>query len=291
MKVFIWNIRGFGRRGRRNQLKDFLRLNKVDIFFLQETIRQDFSLAELDSLEVGDKFFWSWLPASGHSGGILIGFRDSVFEVGVTFKGSFLVATQECVKASRFFFEFVGVYGPADHSRSGAFLTELEQIVNRSQYQVMVAGDFNLIRGRADKNNRNIDWPRLNLFNDCIARLHLSEVVRTGARFTWSNKQHNPVRSVLNRVLVSPVWETNFPLMSLCAEPSIGSDHTPLIFSSGEDSNPRISRFLFEKSWLVIPGFSDLLLHKWLEFGRVSGHCFDLIDLWKWHSAKLRVGC
>jgi hypothetical protein len=111
-----------------------------------------------------------------------------VFEIGSTFKGSFLVATQVCVKASHFLFEFVGVYGPVDHSRSGAFLNELEQVVNRSQYPVVVAGDFNLIRGRADKNNRNIEWPHVNLFNDCIARLHLSEVVRSGARFTWSNK-------------------------------------------------------------------------------------------------------
>jgi hypothetical protein len=76
--------------------------------------------------------------------------------------------------------------------------------------------------------------------------------------------------------------------MSLCAEPSIGSDHTPLIFSSGEDSSPRSSRFLFEKGWLALPGFSDLLLHKWFDFGRVRGHCFDLIDVWQWHSRKLR---
>jgi hypothetical protein len=57
MKVFIWNIHDFGCRGRQNQLKDFIRINKVDIIFLQETIRLDFSLVELDSLEVGDKFF------------------------------------------------------------------------------------------------------------------------------------------------------------------------------------------------------------------------------------------
>jgi exonuclease III len=168
MKVFIWNIRGFGRRGRRNQLKDFLRINKVDIIFLQEMIQQDFTLAELDSLEVGDKFFWSWLPANGHSGGILVGFRDSVFEIGSMMKGSFLVATQVCVKASRFLFEFVGVYGPADHSRSGAFLDELEDTVNRAQYPVVVAGDFNLIRGRADKNNRNIDSMTVLLIYICL---------------------------------------------------------------------------------------------------------------------------
>jgi hypothetical protein len=76
--------------------------------------------------------------------------------------------------------------------------------------------------------------------------------------------------------------------MSLCAEPSIGSDHTPLIFSTGEDSSPRSSRFLFEKGWLALSGFSDLLLHKWFEFGRARGHCYDLIDVWQWHSGKLR---
>jgi hypothetical protein len=111
-----------------------------------------------------------------------------VFEIGSTFKGSFLVATQVCVKASRFLFEFVGAYGPADHSHSADFLSELDQVVSHSQYPVVFAGDFNLIRGRADKNNRNIYWPRVNLFNECITRLHLSEVVRCGARFTWSNK-------------------------------------------------------------------------------------------------------
>jgi hypothetical protein len=158
-----------------------------------------------------------------------------LFEIGSTFKGSFLVATQVCVKASCFLFEFMGVYGPADHSRSTAFLSELDQVVSRSQYPVVVAGDSNLIRGRAYKNNMNIDWPQVNLFNDCIARLHLSKVVRSGARFIWSNKHRNPIRCVLYRFLVSPVWETEFPLMSLYAEPSIGSDHTPLIFSTGDD--------------------------------------------------------
>jgi hypothetical protein len=53
-----------------------------------------------------------------------------VFDIGSTFKGSFLIATQVCVKASHFHFEFMGVYGPADHSRSGTFLNELEQVVN-----------------------------------------------------------------------------------------------------------------------------------------------------------------
>jgi hypothetical protein len=76
--------------------------------------------------------------------------------------------------------------------------------------------------------------------------------------------------------------------MSLTAEPSIGCDHTLLIFSTGEDAGPRSTRFFFEKGWLALPGFTDLFRNKWFEFGRTHGHCFDLLDLWQFHSRKLR---
>jgi exonuclease III len=78
MSALIWNIRGFDAKGRHNQLRDFLRFNKFDIICLQETIRQEFSLQELENLVSGEKFFWAWLPANGHSGGLLLGIRDKV---------------------------------------------------------------------------------------------------------------------------------------------------------------------------------------------------------------------
>jgi endonuclease/exonuclease/phosphatase family metal-dependent hydrolase len=160
-------------------------------------------------------------------------------------------------------FEFIGVYGPADHARSRAFLEELGNQVSSTQYPVVVAGDFNLIRGSADKNNRNIDWTRVRLFNDSIARMDLGENRRTCAHFTWSNKQSNPVCSVLDRVLVSASWEGRLPLISLCAETRIGSDHTPLIPDSGDEIPSRSSRFIFENGWLLVQGFKDLLRAKW----------------------------
>jgi hypothetical protein len=204
------------------------------------------------------------------------------------FKGEFLISTKVVLKASRFFFEFVGVYGPADHSRSPLFLQELEEVVSRATSPVLIAGDFNLIRGSADKNNRNIDWSRVNLFNDSIARLQLREVVRSGARFTWTNKQLNPVRSVLDRVFISPQWETAFPLLSLAAEPSIGSDHTPLVFATGTDLAPRASRFFFENAWLSLPGFKDLVHAKWGPLATAQGSYFDAIGFWHSQAGLLR---
>jgi endonuclease/exonuclease/phosphatase (EEP) superfamily protein YafD len=111
-----------------------------------------------------------------------------------------------------------------------------------------VGGDFNLIRGAEDKNNANLNWPRIHLFKDCLARLALREINRIGARFTWTNKQLNPVRSVLDRVFVSPEWKSKFPLASLVAEMRIGSDHNPLVLDFGEGPKIQSSRFFFKTS-------------------------------------------
>ena len=95
------------------------------------------------------------------------------------------------------------VYGPADHRRSAEFLAELRSKVERCHTPVVVAGDFNLIRSPDDKSSDNVDLPRMRMFNDWIADLALRELTRVGARYTWSNNQAVPIRSVLDRVLVS----------------------------------------------------------------------------------------
>jgi exonuclease III len=73
MKVAGWNLRGFDRSGRKTQLKDFIRKEALDIIFLQETMRQDFTDQELRGLVNGDLFHWHWRPVVGHSGGMLMG--------------------------------------------------------------------------------------------------------------------------------------------------------------------------------------------------------------------------
>jgi hypothetical protein len=95
-----------------------------------------------------------------------------------------------------------------------------------------MGGDFNLIRSLEDKNNDHMNWARINLFNEAIGEWEVREIPRTAARFTWTNRQLNPVRSVLIRVFISSALEPRFPLCSVCAETSLGSDHTPLIMDS-----------------------------------------------------------
>jgi hypothetical protein len=92
---------------------------------------------------------------------------------------------------------------------------------------------------------------------------------------------------VLDRVFVSPEFEAIFPLCSLSAETSLGSDHTPLVLDSGEGTPARSNRFFFESGWLEIQGFSDRVLAHWeLLSSKVGGR--DIIDWWVFMSAGLR---
>ncbi|KAK1617943.1 hypothetical protein QYE76_023460 [Lolium multiflorum] len=136
-------------------------------------------------------------------------------------------------------------------------------------------------------NNDNIDWSRVHHFNDCIANLALREIRRGGARYTWTNKQLNLVRCVLDRVFVSTEWEILFPLSTLVAETIIGLDHAPLVLCSGEEWKKRSHRFFFEQGWLERPNFVGLIADKWRELEAARGGFFDPIDAWKYIATGL----
>jgi exonuclease III len=140
-------MRGFGRSGRKTQLRDFISKEQLDIIFLQETMRQDFTDQELRGLVNGKLFHWHWRPAMGRSGGMLLSIRDDTLEVGAINQGQFFLSASILHRISGFKFEFIGVYGPADHGRSSQFLEDLETKVLSLSFPMVVLGDFNLIRG------------------------------------------------------------------------------------------------------------------------------------------------
>lgn len=74
MRVFFWNTRGMGKKSRVGLLKDFMFRQKVDIVGVQETIKQNFSDAELLSLGA---------PFSG-IGSLLGGIQEEFWSVSET---------------------------------------------------------------------------------------------------------------------------------------------------------------------------------------------------------------
>jgi exonuclease III len=56
MRILVWHIGGFGRRGHRTQLKEYIIKEKIDVVCLQETIKLAFTDQEPKSLEPWEAF-------------------------------------------------------------------------------------------------------------------------------------------------------------------------------------------------------------------------------------------
>ena len=123
MQSLFLNIRGLGVPGHRTLLKVYLRKFKIDILCLQETIKQDFTDQELRSLKVGEQFFWHWLPARGHSGGMLLGVRNNLLEVGNMDMDLYFLSLSVMHKPSNRIFEIIGIYALPKIRRSLTFLS------------------------------------------------------------------------------------------------------------------------------------------------------------------------
>jgi hypothetical protein len=95
------------------------------------------------------------------------------------------------------------------------------------------------------------------------------------------------VQSAFDRVFVSPALEAIFPLCSLLAETSLGSDHTPMLFDTDDGPPARTSRFFFESGWFSRLDFLPLVHAQWQRLlSRVGG--WDIIDWWVFMSVGLR---
>jgi hypothetical protein len=109
---------------------------------LQETIKQDITDAELASLEVGEKLFWSWLPANDQSGGMLLGVRDSLFEVGRMDMGQFFLSFSVLHRMSNKKLEVLLVFmdpqtTPVPGGSWTRFLTRLLGALYRSSWEAI----------------------------------------------------------------------------------------------------------------------------------------------------------
>ncbi|KAJ9671263.1 hypothetical protein PVL29_027312 [Vitis rotundifolia] len=72
MKIISWNIRGLGSRNKRRVVKEFLRLQNLDVVMFQETKREVCDKRFVGSVWSVRNKEWAALSTCGALGGILI---------------------------------------------------------------------------------------------------------------------------------------------------------------------------------------------------------------------------
>jgi exonuclease III len=286
MKILFWNIRGLGASGRRNQLRELRKVHGVDAICLQETIKSDFSPWDLQSLSDGESFEWVWTAASGHSGGTLTGVKIASATVVAKDRGVFFSSLGLISSEDNFQWEMINVYGPVQNDRRLEFLQELSQKLLNTSCPIMLGGDFNLIRYAWEKSSGNINQFWLDSFNGFIMDNGLLEINRIGSKYTWTNKQANPIMCVLDRVLICNGFNSHYGRATCETVTRVGSDHNPLVVNTADHRFRQQRNFRFEMYWMEQQGFKETILSKWPVRGG-----YPIQDFWRDLKSATRKFC
>lgn len=124
MNILFWNVRGLGNPGRRRQLIEVVKENKIDVICLQETIRVSFKMRELNSFCSNKDFEWLTKPAVGHSGGLLLGINSDLFKILDRDVGEFCLGMVLESKLDNKRWVIYNIYGPVQSEKKDQFLQE-----------------------------------------------------------------------------------------------------------------------------------------------------------------------
>ncbi|XP_015959302.1 uncharacterized protein LOC107483195 [Arachis duranensis] len=86
-----------------------------------------------------------------------------------------------------------------------------------------------------------------------------------GDKFTWSNRQfeRNFIRERLDRILATNSWRIEFSATVAKHLEDTGSDHRPLLLSSGMEERREKRRFRFQESWCENEEVINLIKRSW----------------------------
>jgi hypothetical protein len=221
---------------------------------LQETKRASFDPFYLKKFYPRsiDKFAFS--PSDGASGGLLIAWNSSLLDGTIVHFNSYAVTCKLTCKLDNRSFHVTNIYGPSDHAQKQGFVTWLMNFDTSEFENWLLAGDFNLYRQPKNRNRPRGDMLEMNMFNELISNLDLTDVPFSGKEFTWSNMQAQPLLVKLDWVLTFASWPLSYPATHVQPLSRPILDHIPYVIHIGSNI-PKANVFRFENYWMEHLGF------------------------------------
>jgi hypothetical protein len=107
------------------------------------------------------------------------------------------------------------------------------------------------------------------LFNEAISALGLVELPLKGRRFTWTNKQFQPLLERLDWFFTSTNWTISYPNTFAHSLVNETSDHAPCVVTIST-SIPSSKIFRFENFWLEHQDFMNIVQQNWVAPQHIS---------------------
>lgn len=261
-KLLNWNVRGLGDLNKCMVIKNSVLDLNCDLFCFQETKWNDHSIFKVRQVCSAKFKSYITLDAEGSRGGILLAWSNS-YKLLNSYIMSYSVSA--ILQRGDFIFMISGTYGPQPDNDKMSYLAELRELRALNDLLWILMGDFNIHRSQQDTTGGPINFGIVSEFNNTIHELDLLDVPLIGRKFTWSNKRPTPTFSRLDRIFISPHWNSMGASYELQDAPSTASDHTPLLLNVRPHFNNRRGSFKFENYWLRHPQINDLVQNVWGE--------------------------
>ncbi|XP_026436582.1 uncharacterized protein LOC113334570 [Papaver somniferum] len=247
--------------------KDIIKKNTRDwnpsILLLQKT-----KLQQCNDLLVwqtwGNKFVkWLDAPSEGRSGGILCRWDDSKVLTG-----------NYALNAN-------------NTSERKLFWREIEEVRCFWNLSWVIGGDFNEIHFTHERSSGGEYLAGMRRLNRFISQHELFDLPLHGATYTWTKNHFNSIKSRIDRIMVSPEWEQQFPNLLQQALSRPWSDHSPISLScDGVKTGP--GPFRCEYYWFTNSNFINFITSTWMSFNVLGNASFSFCKNLQLLKPKLR---
>ena len=267
MKILSWNVRGLGGFAKRPEVRKLINEKNPSIVCIQETKLTVIDDVMCASLWGSSTQSYSFRPAVGAFGGLLIMWDSSVVEVWSSFSIQHALIIHGRFTDFNDEFYLFNIYAPCDNGAKQLLWNSLsEQLQKLVGKNICLCGDFNAVRGMEERKSRGVAIHSFDCdpFNSFIDNNVLVDLPLHGRNFTWYKGDGNSM-SRIDRFLLSEEWCSRWPncLQATCMRGL--SDHCPLVLSV-DDYNwgPKPVRML--KCWSEFPGYHQFVRSKLQSF-------------------------
>lgn len=207
--ILSWNIRGINSEGKWDAIKTKILESKCDILCLQETKREFFDEAYVKKFCPPHMNEFMFLPSVGASRGSITVWNSIKFAANTIFQNQYAQSAHFNCKLTGEEWFLTNIFAPCTSDRKIDFLQWFKGIAMPDDNKWLIVGDFNLIliRRPEDRNKPGGNFQEMLAFNDdAISSLRLEELPLRGCKYTWTNKQTNPLLERLDWLFTSNAW-------------------------------------------------------------------------------------
>ena len=154
MKCISWNVRGLRDERRRGIVGRYLREWGAELICLQETMLAQLEQRTWTTLGWGSRAAHVAIEASGRSGGILLAWKEEIFDHLSTWRGLHVAAAHLKSRRNGTPFVVASVYDPTHPGRREELWEDLRQLHGAfPETPMLIGGDFNVTLRASDRPN------------------------------------------------------------------------------------------------------------------------------------------